>query len=344
MITITRFQAHRFRQLIVGSVLATGFLTAQSGFAGNGDTVEGTSDGFHAKWSDRTLKLADHLDGFFGHQRIEDDSQQTRVRVKVDIGYDEDDGASLGASLSARLSLPRAEEKWALIIGDLDDDDDDTDVSDDGTSNSGVGVRFTPKSSLRKQFSLDVGLRRPDDSYRLYLRGRHKHAYNHDKWITRFDNKLWLYTSFGWELDGNVYFERPFASSSLFRARTRVRWWEDDDECNGSYCPEQRFTFYQKFDSPKHALAYEWFSFFEADPEDGSDDYLDKTYLRTRYRHTTRWDWLFVEYRPRVSFKRVDDYDATFDFLVRLEGIFGYKPKIDSILFGPEDTKKKSGN
>jgi hypothetical protein len=322
-----------------------GFLSSQSSFAAGGDTNSGKVQEFHTKWSDKTLNLANQIDSFFGNQRIEEDAQQTRIRVKLDAGYD-DDGGSLGGSVSARLSLPRA-EKWALTIGDLDADDEDNDLLDDGSATGGVGLRFTPKSDRLRQFSVDFGFRKPDDHYRLYVRGRHRYTFVHDKWNTRFDNKLWLYSSFGAEFDGNVYFERKMASSSLFRARTRLRWWEDDDECNGDYCPEQRFSFYQRFNSPRHALAYEWFSFFESEPEDGSSDYLDKSYFRLRYRHMTRWEWLFIEYRPRVSFKREDDYDASYDFTIRFEGIFGYRPELDTVRFGPEETpadKSSTGN
>lgn len=314
-------------------------------FGAEGDSIDQKGDDFNVKWSKRTLQLADGLDSFFGNQRIDDDAQQTRVRIRIDAGYDEDDGGSLGASVSARLSLPRAEDRWAIIIGDLDADDDEDTISDeDSQPSGGIGLRFTPKSDLRKQFSFDVGIRRPDDKYELYGRVRHRHTIPHKRWSTRFDNKLWLYSSFGWEFDGNIYFERPIPEKFFFRSRTRFRWWEDEDECNEAWCPEQRFTVFQRLNSPKHALAYEWFSFFETDPADGSSDHLERTYLRLRYRHMTRWDWLFIEYRPRVNFKREDDYDATFDIIVRFESIFGYRPEFQTVRFGPEENIKLPNN
>ncbi len=61
-----------------------------------------------------------------------------------------------------------------------------------------------------------------------------------------------------------------------------------------------------------------------------------ETNLRLRYRRSTPWDWAFVELRPAVAFPRDKDYDATWRFMLRFEGIFGYKPKYETLEFGPE--------
>jgi len=65
---------------------------------------------------------------------------------------------------------------------------------------------------------------------------------------------------------------------------------------------------------------------------------VSETLLRLRYRRRTRWDWAYVERRPEVAFPRYNNYDATWRVMLRLEGIFGYQPSIDSLEFGPEKT------
>ena len=168
------------------------------------------------------------------------------------------------------------------------------------------------------------------------MRARHRKTTPYERWVSRLDNKLYLHYDYGAEYDGKLDFDLGFPPRSLFRSRTRLRWWEEDSECNGGFCPEQHFMLYQRMKSPKHAMAYEFSTFLQTDPDDGSDDYVDKSRLRLRYRHRTGYDWLFVELRPTLTFDRDNDYDGNWSFLVRLEGIFGYQPRYDTLDFGPE--------
>ena len=124
--------------------------------------------------------------------------------------------------------------------------------------------------------------------------------------------------------------------NKLFRARTRIRWWEDDEKCNDGWCPSQHFYLYQRLKSRKHLFAYEFSTYFESNPLDESDDYVERSLLKLRYRRQSKWDWLFWELSPRVTFKREHDYDGKFAMLFRLESIFGYRPDYGYMDFGPE--------
>ena len=89
--------------------------------------------------------------------------------------------------------------------------------------------------------------------------------------------------------------------------------------------------------NPRHALAYEASSYFETEPADGSSDSLKLARLQLRYRHRTPWNWAFVELRPAVDFPRNEDYEPTWNIMLRLEAIFGYRPRYDTLEFGPEE-------
>ena len=306
---------------------------------GEGD-VEATNikvEEFHDKWSKNVLKAADSIDGFFGNERIEEDSQQTRVRVSLDYESIEGESDSIGGHVSAKISLPRLSNKWSLVVnGDDDGDDDGLTEADENDVDKSLSLRFSPFSETLKKLSFDVGIRKPGDDYEVFVRARHRLTTLHENWLTRLDNKLYMHWDYGFEYDGKLDFDRGISSFSLFRYRTRVRWWEEDSECNGGFCPEQHFMVYQRMKSPRHAIAYEFSTYFQTDPDDGSNDYVDKSRLRVRYRHRTGYDWLFVEVRPTLTFDRKNDYDPNWSVLLRLEGIFGYQPKYETLEFGPE--------
>ena len=110
-------------------------------------------------------------------------------------------------------------------------------------------------------------------------------------------------------------------------------------------------TLFQRMKSPKHALAYESSTVFQSKPFAGnreepgnvsSSNVVSETLLRLRYRRKTPWDWAYVELRPKVVFPRYNNYDATWRVMIRLEGIFGYKPGIESLEFVPERTLDNS--
>ena len=299
-----------------------------------GDVEKLNIEDVHDKWSKNVLKAADRVDSFFGNERIEEDSQQTRVKVSLDYEAVEGESDSIGGHVSAKISLPRLDHKWALVVNG--DDEGELDQADENNTDKSVSLRFNPFSDILKSVSLDLGFRKPGDSYELFGRVRHRLTTPHKEWVSRLDNKLYVHWDYGVEYDGKLDFDRGLPPLSLFRYRTRVRWWEEDSECNGGFCPEQHFILYQRMKSPQHAFAYEFSTFFQTDPDDGSSDYVDKTRFRVRYRHRTSYDWLFVEVRPTLTFDRKDDYDPNWSLLIRFEGIFGYQPKYETLDFGPE--------
>jgi len=310
--------------------------TAQS-TAPESDPVPGKVSQFHDDWSLKVLDLANKIDGYFGNERIEEDSQQTRVKVTLDFDGEQGESIDTRARISARLSLPRLEDKWSIIVnGDNDDEEFVSDVENEDELDRSVALRFDAQTGNARKLSFDAGFKRPDGHYELFGRVRYQKTTPTENWLRRWDNRLYYYMDFGAEYDGKLEFDRALPPSLLFRSSTRLRWWESDKKCNGGICPEQRFTLYQRLRSPNHAISYESNTYFESKPFDDSKQYVSETNLRLRYRHSTPWDWAYVELRPTLAFPRDKDYEPTWRFLLRLEGIFGYKPSYDTLEFGPE--------
>ncbi len=290
---------------------------------------------FHDDMSEQVLRRANQIDNMFGDDRIDDEAQQSRIRVYTDLDWDEDDGTDVGIKARVHLVLPNTKERLRLEFNGADDDDELDDDDNDGASGDdeqerSLALNFVAERSQRSKTDLGLGVRYRDSSLVLYEKLRHRHYFDGDNWLPRMTNEVRHYGDTGWEYRGQLDFDRSFSESWFTRWRSELRWYEnkdaEDDEpitdlpCNDGYCINQLFYVYQRFDNPNHAIAYDWLNYFVTEP----DTQLDELQLRVRYRHRLKWDWLHFEVRPRLRFLEEDDYSSRWSLLFRVEGIFGY--------------------
>jgi hypothetical protein len=144
-------------------------------------TSTGKVEQINEKWSKRVLQLTNSIDGFFGNDRIEEDSQKTRVKVRLDFDKEESNSLDTRIRISARLSLPNLENKWAVVINGDDDDSDDSDLEEE--EDRSLALRFDAKSSLNRNLEFDLGLKRPDGSYEAFERARYRRTDPVGRWI-----------------------------------------------------------------------------------------------------------------------------------------------------------------
>ncbi|GJL81234.1 MAG: hypothetical protein DHS20C01_08680 [marine bacterium B5-7] len=288
---------------------------------------------FHNDMSQRVLTTANKIDGLFGNDRIDDESQQTRIRTYVDTEWDSETGTDIGIKLRAHLVLPNTKDRLRIEFNGSDDDDtlddpNEEDLTSDSEKERTVGLNVTANRGRRSQTDFGLGLRYRDSSLVVYEKARHRIYLSGDKWLPRLTNDLRHYGDTGFEYKAQLDFDRVFTDYWFFRPRTEIRWYEnqetdeDDLKCNDGWCFNQFFSLYQRFDNPDFAIAYDWYNYFVTEP----DTQLDELQLRVRFRQRVKWDWLHFEVRPRVRFLEEEDYDARYSVLFRVEGIFGYQP------------------
>ena len=93
--------------LIMGIVLSS---TGNRAHADQSSVSSSITETGHNKWSRLTLDTADRIDRFFSNQNIDDEDQETRLRVYVKMRTDENNGQNLAAGIRGNLSLPRTEQ------------------------------------------------------------------------------------------------------------------------------------------------------------------------------------------------------------------------------------------
>lgn len=126
------------------------------------------------------------FDGLFGTRRYDQDSDATFGRLGVTEVWDDRDGLRTRVRLRARLALPTAKRRMALLFGRADDQEIERDSqAETGTAMPSsfnhvrdeswlLGLGYTKQGQLRNGFDFGAGvrLRTPVDPY---LKGTYRH-------------------------------------------------------------------------------------------------------------------------------------------------------------------------
>ena len=151
-----------------------------------------------------------------------------------------------------------------------------------------------------------------------------------ESWYGYTVNKLYYYSNTKWRNDFRQHFNRPITDDLLFRARTRVQYFDEND-----YNPflEQKFSLFHTLNK-KSAVAYEalWSKQAEEDSDFDDDEILGKLQdnyqnvaLRLRYRRNVWREWLYIELWPTIRWPEERDWDTVLAANFRLEVTFGGK-------------------
>lgn len=290
-------------------------------------------DKWHAKATSWYQGAAGNVDQFFATDSYATyGDNRSRLRLRLNTDYIEHHGWDLGLNVKLHLVLPGLGDRVRLVMNDADDDDDASQAGD-STDESDVALRWVWKQTDRFGLSSDLGVRIKDSDLAGF--GRINAGLRYplgEKWKGATTNRLYYYSDTGVRDDVRQYFDRPINDKLLFRSRTRIQYFEENDHNPTS---EQKFTLFHTL-SARHALAYEALvkrldssdSLFDDDEITIplQDNYINYE-LRVRYRTNVWRKWLFLEFWPVVGWPEERDYDLTLGARFRVEINFGQTPK-----------------
>ena len=312
-----------FSGLILG-LFSLGALAQQA--SDESPVKDGFVDEIHEDWSKWVLKTADNVDGFFSNSQADENAQKTRIRTWLMGQYDGNEGTKFRLRVRARVSLPKTENRLSLVLGD-DEEERRMDQLDDAQSNVSLQIR-SKKDTALKQLRFDIGIRRRDSRYQPYARARHTKIFETGGlWVPRLTNSFYYFTKNKFEYRGEAQFDGVIGRDFFFRPLSVLRWYQNNpDECNEGFCFDQYFSLYQRVNSKRQsAIAYDVEFYFREKPSVTVFD----TVLKLRYRQMTNKEWLFWEVEPAIHFPKDYGSEATFRFIAKLEGVFGYNTKVD---------------
>ncbi len=269
------------------------------------------------KASTMVIDAASWFDNFFDDERYTVEENRTRAKLRVSLGYSENEDFEAKVRVAWRIHLPKLSKKLNLIILAGDDDEFNvgdnpiTDPIDNEKEDLSAALQYFLKVGEKYNLSTTVG-----GSYDYAYGGiRFRHFHDLGAWNGRIVDRLRYYTDDGWENRLSYDLERRISEHWLFRTTAAVNWFEDMD----GYPHALHFRLYQLLDKDR-ALSYEVTNYFETEP----DYILTDLQLRFRYRQRFYRDWLILEVAPQLTFPKDHDRDINPGLVVQLEADFGY--------------------
>jgi len=282
------------------------------------------ADRAHAKISNSVISLADSIDTFFGDERIDDESNGSRIRFFTETTIPEGELSTTEGNFLIQLVLPKTEKKFQLIVSrdDEDNQNEDNDNTattpdslddDDDKKETRAGLRFLIDEA-NVNFSTDIGVRAQIPPL-MFARARiRKNIKLSRKWIFRPVQRVnWLQEE-GFSARTSLTFDKKLTSSWLLRMINNIRWNDQDYRIllrNGPTLLHQV--------TDKIGMSYNAFIVSESSPNSRVEDYV----LSIGYRQLLYKTWFFWQVSPFVRFPREEDFHRSPGWVVRFEAIVG---------------------
>ncbi len=265
------------------------------------------------------------IDSFFvnsEHATFTDD--KTRVRIRLNTDYIQYHGFDVSPRLKLHLVLPGLNDRLRLVVND-DQGSDVDQASSAVDEDNDVALRWIGRQNAKRGWSFDLGFRfkggDPDPFARLNAGFEYQLP---GKWVGQTTNRLYYHTKTRWRNDFRQYFNRGITDNVLFRSRTRIQYFDEND-----FNPflEQKFSVFQSLREDRK-LAYEALYrrvSIEDSPFDDDEilvptkDNFHHYQLQIRYRQQLFRPWFYVEAWPIVGWPEERDYETTLAARVRLE-------------------------
>lgn len=264
------------------------------------------------------------IDSFFvndEHSTFSD--RKTRIRLRLNTDYVQHHGFELSPKVKLHLVLPGMNDRLRIVMND--DQGADVDQAAQADNENDIALRWIGRQNARRGYSFDLGFRIKGGDFDPF--GRVNLGFEYDlpgKWVGQSTNRLYYYSKTGFRNDFRQYFNRGLTDNLLFRSRTRIQYFEEN-EFNPDI--EQKFSLFHSV-SEARKFAYEAIYrkvSFEDSPFDEDEiintgnGYYSHYQLQVRYRQQAWRPWFFVEFWPIVGWPEERNYDTVLGARIRFE-------------------------
>ena len=185
----------------------------------------------HDFLSEQLIRTVDRVDQFFGDERLEDDNTGTRLSIKLGVTEDRLDGTTFNHRFSARVALPRLQNRLQVIADNWVEGGDPEDPSEirSAFENSSpvTGLRWVIRELKQFRLTTDVGLRWSDDPQVLF-RLRARDIYVIGTWELFLSETLFAYSTDGVGETTEMRWSHDLGSRWLFRSVSKITWRDQD--------------------------------------------------------------------------------------------------------------------
>lgn len=312
-------KAQRYRSFLLASLLCV----AAVSYAED-EQNRGSPDQEEQAWMDRShdrvIRSADELanwaDNFFGNPRSDLESHATsRLRLRPQYEWDEEDGSDWKLRATGRLTLPQVNQRLSLVFfsddGDSQEEFYNPALASDG--NSTLGLQYQVQQEKHSRMDLIAAVKSG-------LKGKvaTRYRYRRPFWERNrflFSEELFWIGGDGFGTLTRMDIDRKLSDTQLLRWANKAEY---SEESNGVEW-NSRLAWIKRLNDKS---AVRVFSFIrgETDP-----DLLKSRGFGFAYRREFIRDWLYWEVEPRYAWRKQKTYrerDEVASVKLRIEVLF----------------------
>ena len=256
------------------------------------------------------------VDDFFQDSTYDAEAANSQIRLRPEFYYRKEQGAKAKFRFRARLNLPSMGNRVSLVAGADDDSGGFDDSVDDSSDDGVIGLQFFMKESSRWNTSISVGMKFNDFAGFIGPRVRFTDVLG-EKGSYRFTQTVRWQTNNYWQFNTRLDLNRLISEHLFFRQTFDGRW-RGEDAVDDGYRTRVSSFLTQRL-GQLSGLQYEFSTIFHTKP----DTHVHKYTVAVRYRKRTKYDWLYYEIVPQISFDHDYGYRFNPGIRLRLEFFFG---------------------
>lgn len=216
-----------------------------------------------------------------------------------------------------RYKLPNLKNRVDLVLSDYDDEQPDnplqTNKIDDRSAHDRFSLALQWKAKPDSGLSHRIGIGR---RLQPFVKSRYRNLLSlNDKSDIRFETSAYYYSSDGFGADFSLRYSYVVHPQSMFRFNNQFYFRDDKND----WLWQHSWQHLRQIDE-KNALISGFYIEGLSRPNYHLEEYL----VSSRWRLNALRDWLFFEVEPFVTWRKDEQFSASYGVSLRVEGFFGH--------------------
>jgi len=268
------------------------------------------------------------VDSFFQNNKYLNETEETFIRVRVDSNFQSKESNDLNLRVSAQIPFSKSKKSFKIFVDDITLDNAKNilkDNSEEDRLTPDIGVHyFAPETyGINSRYSLGLSGIDP------FVSARYNVSTRTDEWLIDLVQFFKYSTDDEFEEDTDIYFDKQFKESSLFRIQLHRNTQTNVDGMNYGLA-------FQYYWTPKKDAGLKLSQSFWGNTKyqyivDGNvkppqtENYsgINNYVTSVSWRENIWRKWFYYEVRPGVNFQKQYDYEPNYTLRLIFDFYFG---------------------
>ncbi len=279
--------------------------------------------------SDNTLEnKVKTVDSFFQNNKYLNETEETYIRVRVGSNFQSKRSNDFDLRFKVQLPLSKSKKSFKIFVDDITLDNAKNilrDDSEDDRSAPDIGVHyFSPKTyGIESKYSLGLSGIYP------FVKARYNLSFKINEWLIDPVQVFKYSTDDEFEEETNIYFDKQFKESSLFRIQLHRKTQTEIDGMD--YGLSLQYYWSPKKDTGLRLSQTFWGNTkyqYIVDknvepPQTKNYSGINNYFTSFSWRENIWRKWFYYEVRPGVNFEKQYDYEPNYTIRLFLDFYFG---------------------